>query len=221
MLTQGHNNDTTCLSENNNGDGGKNLSEVEAQPSQVSAKHLPFDPVAEAPSWEPSTVFKEFLETNFRRSLSSSQNFSILEETSLPDLDVFTTPKLDKPIADQIQKNYKKSVENRDKELIKVQRYVLNVGAPLTALHDLLESKQELSHDQMLSLVERAICLLGNAANSLSVLRRTTRILYAINPAKISLAEAPFPNAGKQLFGEDITKIAADSADIVRNLQKI
>ena len=23
-----------------------------------SAKHLPFDPVAEAPSWEPSTVFK-------------------------------------------------------------------------------------------------------------------------------------------------------------------
>jgi hypothetical protein len=70
----------------------------------------------------------------------------------------------------------------------------------LTALHDLLESKQELSHDQMLSLVERAICLLGNAANSLSVLRRT-KILHAINrPAKISLAEAPFPNAGKQFL---------------------
>jgi hypothetical protein len=73
------------------------------------------------------------------------------------------------------------------------------VGAPLTALHDLLESKQELSHDQMLSLVERAICLLGNAANSLLVLRRT-KILYAINPAKISLAEAPFPNAGNFIW---------------------
>jgi hypothetical protein len=47
-----------------------------------------------------------------------------------------------------------------------------------------------------------------------------TKILYAINPAKISLAETPFPNAGKQLFGEDITKIAAENADIVRNLQK-
>ena len=71
----------------------------------------------------------------------------------------------------------------------------------------------------MLSLVERAICLLGNASNSLSVLRRS-KILYAINPAKISLAEASFPNAGKQLFGSDISKIAADSAEIVRNLQK-
>ncbi|CAB3985076.1 Hypothetical predicted protein, partial [Paramuricea clavata] len=48
-LTQGHNNDTTCLSENNNGNGGKNLSEGEAQSSQDSAKRLPFDPVAEDP----------------------------------------------------------------------------------------------------------------------------------------------------------------------------
>ena len=218
-LTQGHKNDTACLSENNNGDCGKNLSEAEGQPNQDSAKHLPFDPVAEAPSWEPSTAFKEFLEINFRRSLSSSQIFGILEETSLPDLDVLSAPKLDKAIADQIPKNYKKSVENRDKELIKVQRHVINVGAPLTALHDLLESKQELSHDELLNLVERAICLLGNAANSISVLRRS-KILYSINPSKISLVEAPFPNAGKQLFGSDITKIAADSADIVRNLQK-
>ena len=190
-LTQGHKNDTVCLSENNNGDCGKNLSEAEGQPNQDSAKHLPFDPVAEAPSWEPSTAFKEFLEINFRRSLSSSQ---ILEETSLPDLDVFSAPKLDKAIADQISENYKKSVENRDKELIKVQRHVINVGAPLTALHDLLESKQELSHDELLNLVERAICLLGNAANFISVLRRS-KILYSINPSKISLAEAPFPNA--------------------------
>ena len=107
-------------------------------------------------------------------------------------------------------------MENCDKELVKVQRHVLNVGAPLTALHDLLENKQPLSHDELLNLVKRAICLLGNAVNSLSVLRRS-KILYAINPSKISLGEAPSPNAGKQLFGNDFTKIAADSADIVQN----
>ena len=61
-LTQGHKNDPACLSENNNGDCGKNLSDAEGQPNQNSAKHLPFDPVAAAPSWEPSTAFKEFLE---------------------------------------------------------------------------------------------------------------------------------------------------------------
>ena len=93
----GHNNDITSP-ENNNDNGGKDLSEVEGQDN--SAKHLPFDPVSEAPGWEPSPAFKEFLETNFRRSLSSSQIFSILEDTSLPDLEVFATPKLDKTIAD-------------------------------------------------------------------------------------------------------------------------
>ena len=80
-------------------------------------------------------------------------------------------------------------------------------------------NRQELSHDELLNLVERAICLLGNAANSISALRRS-KILYAINSAKIFLAEAAFPNTGKKLFGNDITKIAADSAKIVRNLQK-
>ena len=36
----------------------------------------------------------------------------------------------------------------------------------------------------------------------------------------MSLAEALYPNAGTLLFGNDINKLAADSADISRNLQK-
>ena len=97
----------------------------EAQ-TKLGAKHLPFDPVSEASIWEPSATLKTFLETNFRRSLSSPQLFNILEETFLPSLDVLTTPKLDKNIRDQIPQNYKKSTENRDKELVKVRRHVLN-----------------------------------------------------------------------------------------------
>ena len=166
-------------------------------------------------------TLKSFLETNFRRSLSSSQIFSILEQTSLPDLEVFTTSKLDKTIIDQVPSHLKKSVEIRDKELLKVQRHVLNVAAPLTALHDLLENNQTVSVTETLGIVEKALCLLGNASNSLSVLRRY-KVLYAINPKKVSLAEASYPNAEKQLymFCSDITKIASESADITRNLQK-
>ena len=67
--------------------------------------------------------------------------------------------------------------------------------------------------------MEKALCLLGNASNSLSVLRRY-KVLYAINPKNVSLAEASYPNAEKKLFGSDITKIAPESADITRNLQK-
>ena len=66
-LTQGHNNDTTCLSENNNGDGRKKLSEVEVQ-----------------------STYRLILWLKLLVSFSSSQIFCILEETSLPDLDVFT-----------------------------------------------------------------------------------------------------------------------------------
>ena len=53
----------------------------------------------------------------------------------------------------------------------------------------------------------------------MSTLRRS-KALYAINSSKISLAEALYLNAGTLLFGNDINKLAADSADISRNLQK-
>ena len=156
---------------------------------------------------------------NSRRNLSSSQVFKILEETALPDMDIFVAPKLDKSLADQISPNYRKTAENRDRELSKVQRHILNTAAPLTFLHDLLENKQSVSHEEILALIEKSLCLLGNASNSVSTLRRSN-VPYAINPNKISLAEALYLNAGTLLLGNDINKLAADSADISRNLQK-
>ena len=102
-----------------------------------------------------------------------------------------------------------------------MQRYILNTAAPLTVLHDLLENKQSVSHEEILALIEKSLCLMGNASNTVSTLRRSSSsLLYAINPGKISLAEALCPNAGTLLFGNDINKLAADSADISRNLQK-
>ena len=41
---------------------------------------------------------------------------------------------------------------------------------------------------ETLGIVEKALCLIGNASNSLSVLRRY-KVLYAINPKKVSLAK--------------------------------
>lgn len=56
--------------------------------------------------------------------------------------------------------------------------------------HHLLESKQDLS--QNVVLVERTICLLGNALNCLSVLSRS-KILYAMRPTKTLPAKATLP----------------------------
>ncbi|CAB4015683.1 Hypothetical predicted protein [Paramuricea clavata] len=77
------------------------------------------------------------------QEMARCRSFAVLEETPLPDLDVFTTPKLDKVISDQVPVNLKQSVEIRDKELLIVQRHVLNVAALLTALRDLLENKHK------------------------------------------------------------------------------
>jgi hypothetical protein len=123
-----------------------NVDEATIPQSEASGKALPhdsepekvqlFNPTAESAGWNPSEGFKEFLNTNFRRNLSSSQIFTILGETALPDMEVFLTPKLDKSLADQISPSYKKTAENRDKELSKVQRHVLNAAAPLRASTD-------------------------------------------------------------------------------------
>ena len=135
---------------------------------RISEKPRLYNPAAESPGWAPSDSFKEFLNSNFRRNLSSSQVFKVLEETALPDMDIFVTPKLDKSLADQISPNYRKTAENWDRELSKVQRHILNTAAPLTVLHDLLENKQSVSHEEILALIEKSLCLLGNASNSVS-----------------------------------------------------
>ena len=110
-------------------------------------------------------------------------------------------------------------MENRDRELSKVQRHILNTAAPLTVLHDLLENKQSVSPEEILALIEKSLCLLSNASNTVSTLHHS-KVLYAINPGEISPAEALCPNAGILLFGNDINKLVANSADISRNLQK-
>ena len=97
-----------------------------------------YNPITESPGWAPSDSFKEFLNSSFRQNLSSSQVLKVLEETALPDMDIFVAPKLHKSLADQISPNRRKTAENRDGELSKVQRHILNTAAPLTVLHDLL-----------------------------------------------------------------------------------
>ena len=54
----------------------------------ISEKPRLYNPTAESPGWAPSDSFKEFLNSSFRRNLSSSQIFKVLEETALRDMDI-------------------------------------------------------------------------------------------------------------------------------------
>ena len=49
---------------------------------------------------------------------------------------------------------------------------------------------------------------------------RRKKILAAINPDKVQLAEQEFPKAGKLLFGEDLPNLAAKHSELTKSLSK-
>ena len=100
-----------------------------------------------------------------------------------------------------------------------MQRSMLNITGPLCCLHDALCSDQDVSKDDIKSIIEQSLCLLGSANFQFSALRRK-KILLAINKDKIGLADQPLPNAKQLLFGDDFPSIASKQADFSRGLAK-
>ena len=178
-----------------------------------------YDPDATTQTWNATPAFEKFLETNFRRKLSYDQVLDILEHWSSPKVEALTAPKADQQVLNQVPSKMKKFVQERDKEMYTVQRAMLNATAPICSLHDALETGDNPSVDEIKTILEQALCLLGSANHQLSCLRRQ-RILSSINRSKINLADQPLPNAKAWLFGEDFPSIASKQAELSRGLAK-
>ena len=144
-----------------------------------------------------------FLEKQFQRKLSYDQVCEILDNYNIPSADCLITPTLDLSIVNQITPlQTKKCVQDRNKEMAVVQRAYLNTTGPLCSLHDALSSGTQVPTEEIKSIVEQTLCLLGSTNHHMSVLWRK-KVLANINKDKISLAEQPLPNAKRFLFGED------------------
>ena len=90
-----------------------------------------YDPDASVTSWKPSKDFSSFLETNFRRKLSYNHVLDVLETNGVPSVDALASPTLDLSIINQISNPLsKKYVQERDKEMVSVQRSLLNATGP-------------------------------------------------------------------------------------------
>ena len=170
-----------------------------------------YNPDAVQTSWSPSQAFHDFLEKNFRRKLSFEHICEILEEQSVPNVDVLVAPTLDPPVLSHVSSQNKKFVQERDKELAVVQWALLNITGPLCTLHDRLEHRVPVSPDDLKLIVQQSLCLLGSANTQLSVLWRK-KVLASINKSKIDLATQPLPNAKRWLFGDDFPSIASKEA---------
>ena len=73
--------------------------------------------------------------------LSYDQVLDVLETNRVPSVDALASPTLDLAIINQISNPLsKKHVQERDKEIVSVQRSLLNATGPLCCLHDALES---------------------------------------------------------------------------------
>ena len=189
------------------------------EPSDTSHVDQLYNPDATSTTWDATPAFTKFLETNFRRKLSYDQVTNILENWSTPNIEALHAPKADQQVLNQVPIKSKKYVLDRDKEMFSVQRAMLNATAPLCSLHDCLEMGNNPTNDQLKTILEQTLCLLGSANHQFSCLRRQ-RILASINRATINLADQPLPNAKSSLFGEDFPSIASKQAELSRGLSR-
>ena len=169
--------------------------------------------------WSPSEPFRAFLEKNLKRRLTVDQVQEIIGDNSLPETEACIAPYLDKQILNYVPNSRRKGVENRDKDLSLIQPALLNSAAPLCCLHDRLERKEGVSNEEVLTTLQQSLCLLGSASHITTITRRK-KILGAINPDKIQLADNEFPNAGKMLFGDGLPPLAAKHSELSRSLSK-
>ena len=189
-------------------------------PTSVKSTTGFFDPEqTTARRWVPSAAFGTFLEKNFRRWLNTEQVNEIIGEYSPPETDACVAPLLDKSILTYIPSSRKKFIGQQDKDLALIQRATLNAAAPLCCLHDRPESNENISNEDLRTTLQQSLCFLCSANHITTTLHRK-KILAAINPDKVQLAEQEFPKAGKMLFGEDLTTLAAKHSELTRSLSK-
>ena len=124
--------------------------------------------------------------------------------------------RLDNSVLNQISPlKSRKYTQERDKELASVQRSMLNITCPLCCLRDALCSDQDVSKDDIKSILEQSLCLLRSENFQFSALRRR-KILVAINKDKIGLADQPLPNAKRLLFRDDFLSTVSKQKTWVR-----
>ena len=108
------------------------------------------------------------------------------------------------------------STKTSDKELAKIQKFVLDSLAPLTALLENAEKMNPIHiHDAAASAVE----LVGNASAQLSQLRRE-KIITGMNKTLLPLSkeDANFVEAPPNLFGSEFTKWSKEYMEQVKAL---
>ena len=112
------------------------------------------DPDSQHPSLEPKADFTAVLQKNkknVRRKLSYDQiNNDILDNYSILSVNCLLSP------------TFRKYTQERDKELAPVQKAMLNITGPVCCLHGALSSNKDVHKEDIQTILEQSLCLLGS-----------------------------------------------------------
>ena len=162
----------------------------------------------------PKTIEK-YLSRHLKHCLTKEEREALFREHPRPDVDATLAPRVDRYISDFLGKKFPKE---RDAELTKIQTAVLACIRPLTsAWQELLEEGLErdttmmLPATEVLAVIQRSLCLIGNASEYISQTRRS-RILEAIEPSWSKFAKDEFKSSDT-LFGKDFQSSLTDKVE--------
>ena len=120
---------------------------------------------------EVSKTTEALLRESCSRRLANKARLKIRDNYSLPQVAATRTPQLNNYLKPEISQQAKTT----DKELAKIQTFVLNSLAPLLHLMELDAQGHEITHAEAIDTVKAAIELIGNANAKISHLRHNPK----------------------------------------------
>ena len=157
------------------------------------------------------------LKTSCTRSMSNDLRRRMRSVYKFPRVEATRTPK-----ADQVIKSLaSQSAKSADRELARIQTFVLNSVAPVSSLlEQISHDSDRVSIEDVKLAASTAAELIGNASAQITRLRRE-KIVTSINKNLLPLVkeDGDFLDVAPNLFGPDFSKRAKDHLDQVKSLR--
>jgi len=145
---------------------------------------------------------------------------SFFEDDTLKN-DEITGSEDNNSVKEQLKKKGKDPHFVAERTLYNVQEKLLEASGPLTCLwHDLLNPDAEVSAQEVLTLIQRALVLLGSTFHGISLERRKIAC-SRINPKLKPLAKEEFTGRSTQLFGPGFLEKASKRLESEKAIEKV
>ncbi len=158
----------------------------------------------------------KFLNECCKQSFTNPGRLEIRNKYPLPKVAATRTPQLDSYMKAELSATTKTA----DRELARLQSFMLDAVAPLSAILEAESRGNPMSNEENLAAVRAALQLIGNSSSKVSLLRRE-KITMQMNKSLLPLAkdETKFREAAPMLFGTEFAKSSKEYIDQVKAMR--